>query len=136
LGRKRGFSLISAIFLLVVLSALGAAIVNVTTAQHAGSALDVQGARAYQAARAGVEWGLYQKVNGSCAASSSFAMPATSALSQFSVTVACVKTASVTPGLDRYQVIAIACNQPSAGGACPNPSASPNYVERVVQVEF
>ena len=56
----RGFVLPSAIFLLVVLAALAAFLVNISTTQNMTSAQDVQGARAYQAARAGIEWGLYQ----------------------------------------------------------------------------
>ena len=59
LKRIRGFALVSAIFILVVLAALGAFIVSISTSQQIGSALDVQGVRAYQAARAGIEWGLY-----------------------------------------------------------------------------
>ena len=58
--RLRGFTIVSAIFILVVLAGLGAFIVNVSTNQQIGSALDVQGVRAYQAARAGIEWGVYQ----------------------------------------------------------------------------
>lgn len=60
--RKRtgGFSLISAIFLLVVVTLLGAYVVTLSTSQQATEALDVEGARAYQAARAGVEWGAWQ----------------------------------------------------------------------------
>jgi MSHA biogenesis protein MshP len=53
---QRGFSLISAIFLLVVLAALGAAMVTFSTSQNQNLALDVLGSRAYQAANAGVEW--------------------------------------------------------------------------------
>lgn len=59
-NRARGFSLISAIFLLVVVSLLGAYIATLASNQHIGEALDVEGARAYQAARAGVEWGAWQ----------------------------------------------------------------------------
>lgn len=55
-----GFVLPSAIFLLVILASLAAFLVRVSTTQSTTSAQDVQGARAYQAARAGVEWGLYQ----------------------------------------------------------------------------
>lgn len=56
----RGFAIVTAMFILVVLAALGAFIVNISTNQQIGSVLDVQGVRAYQAARAGLEWGLYQ----------------------------------------------------------------------------
>lgn len=55
-----GFALPSAIFLLVILASLAAFMVNISTTQSVTSAQDVQGAKAYQAARAGVEWGLYQ----------------------------------------------------------------------------
>jgi MSHA biogenesis protein MshP len=61
--RQTGFALVTAIFLLVVLAALGAFLVSISATQHAASALDVQGARAYQAARAGIEWGAYQVLN-------------------------------------------------------------------------
>ena len=131
----RGFSIVTAIFLLVVLSALGVALLSISTMQHAESALDVQGARAYQAARAGMEWGVYrQRVDGSCLASRDFPMPANGALSSFSVTVRCTPAAGVLP---RFQVIATACNQP-VGGVCSTANASnnPDYVQRVVQAEF
>jgi len=57
---QRGFAIVSAIFILVVLAGLGAAMLTISTAQQLGSALDVQGSRAYLAARAGLEWSLYR----------------------------------------------------------------------------
>ena len=64
---QRGFSLISAIFLLVVIAALGTFAVTLSTTQQQSAALDVMSARAYQAARAGIEWGAYQALrNGAC----------------------------------------------------------------------
>lgn len=57
---QRGFSIVMAIFLVVVLAILGAVIVSVLGLQSAGHQLDVLGARAYQAARAGIEWGAWQ----------------------------------------------------------------------------
>jgi MSHA biogenesis protein MshP len=59
-NKLHGFAIVTAIFILVVLAALGAFILNVFTNQQIGSALDVQGVRAYQAARAGIEWGLFK----------------------------------------------------------------------------
>ncbi len=58
---SRGFAIVSAIFLIVVLAALGVGIVVFSKAQQASSAYDVQGSRAYQAARAGLEWALYRR---------------------------------------------------------------------------
>lgn len=55
-----GFALVSAIFLLLLMAALGAFMVSFTSTQHASSALDMEGSRAYWAARAGLDWGLYQ----------------------------------------------------------------------------
>jgi MSHA biogenesis protein MshP len=87
---QAGFSLITAIFLVVVLAGLGGAIINITVSQRQGAALDVVGVRAYQAARAGIEWGLYQKLrNDSCAPTTPLAMPAGTTLSVFTVTVTC-----------------------------------------------
>ena len=53
---QRGFVLVAAVFLLVVLAALGAFMVTFTNTQQLASAQDVQGSRAYWAARAGLEW--------------------------------------------------------------------------------
>jgi MSHA biogenesis protein MshP len=58
-GRVQGgFSLISALFLLVVLAALGAYMVNISGTQHFTTLHALQGARAYHAARSGTEWGI------------------------------------------------------------------------------
>jgi MSHA biogenesis protein MshP len=85
-----GFSLITAIFLLVVLSGLAGVVMNLTISQTQSSALDVMGVRAYQAARAGIEWGLYQQLrNDSCSASAAVAIPAGNTLSSFTVIVEC-----------------------------------------------
>ena len=55
---QRGFAAISAIFLVVVLAALGAFMVTFSNTQQLTSAQDLQGTRAYWAARAGLEWGI------------------------------------------------------------------------------
>lgn len=138
LKSQAGVGLVTAIFLLVVIAGLAAAMVSVFTAQQAGSALDVQGARAYQAARAGIEWGLFRQNNGAaCAGSNSFALPGTSMLAAYTVTVTC--TTVTGPGGDAATTVrrmtATACNQPS-GGACPAPGANLNYVERVIEVQL
>lgn len=53
---QHGFSIVAAIFILVVLAALAGFIVSMTTTQSMTLAQDVRAARAYQAARAGIEW--------------------------------------------------------------------------------
>ncbi|WP_019141386.1 hypothetical protein [Noviherbaspirillum massiliense] len=138
---KRGFSLVSAMFLLVVLSTLGAAILNISTAQHMSSALDVQGARAYQAARAGIEWGMYKQLQeNKCNNTTSFQLPAGSTLGAFTVTVECSSKDGPVSGagtnLKRWLITSTACNQPTATGICPNPGQNGAYVERRLQVQF
>lgn len=60
IAMQRGFSIVSAIFLLVVLASLGAVMLTFSSVQHTTSAQDLEGTRAYQAARSGIEFGLYQ----------------------------------------------------------------------------
>lgn len=103
-----GFSIVTAIFLLVILALLGAFLVRVATLQHTSSALDVESTRAYQAARAGVEWGAYQVLDP--ANTSGSALPACPAsptaltlagtLSGFSVSVTCARTTDTEANRD------------------------------------
>ncbi|MDR1708962.1 MAG: hypothetical protein LBS70_04495 [Candidatus Accumulibacter sp.] len=60
LKNHAGFVLPSAIFLLVVLASLAAFLVSISQTQNVTLAQNVQGSRAYEAARAGVEWGLFR----------------------------------------------------------------------------
>jgi MSHA biogenesis protein MshP len=53
---QTGFAAIAAIFLVLILAALGAFMVGFSNTQQLNSAQDVQGSRAYWAARAGLEW--------------------------------------------------------------------------------
>ncbi len=136
--RQRGFTAVTAIFILVVLTALGAFILSVSTSQQIGSALDVQGVRVYEAARSGVEWGLYRQLrDNSCAASTSF-VPPTPTLSAYTVTVTCVATPGTNGGPTVWTVTSTACNQPAgpAPGTCPNPNPGTRYLERRLDVTF
>ena len=65
--RQRGFSLVPALFLLIVLAALGAVAVRMLAVSQQTTVLAIQGTRAYAAARAGVEVAIYDAlVNGNC----------------------------------------------------------------------
>jgi MSHA biogenesis protein MshP len=151
LERQTGFSIVAAIFLLVVLALLGVAIVSVTGMQQSSGQLDVLGVRAYHSARAGMEWGASQVLDpnntlnpGSC---SPIVMPSCPAspqnlpalagsLSGFTVTVTCTQTADTTEGnrnVRVFQVVATACNQ---GASCPAAMPTSGYVERQVQASI
>ena len=55
---ERGFASIAAIFLLVVMAALGGFMLTFSNTQQLTSAQDLKGSQAYWAARAGLEWGM------------------------------------------------------------------------------
>ncbi len=55
--RQRGFSLVSAIFLLVVLAGLGAFAVRLNTIQQQTVTSGLRAAQAFEAARTGAAWG-------------------------------------------------------------------------------
>lgn len=134
---QRGFSLVSAIFLLVVIAALGTFAVTLSTTQQQGAALDVLGARAYQAARAGIEWGAYQVISNPAAincpvggASNPVAMPAApSTLVVFAVVdVSCwsyVPVSEAASTITMYRLISTATR---------GTVATSDYVERQMAV--
>lgn len=145
--RQAGVGLVTAIFLLVVIAGLATALVTIFTSQQASSQLDQQGTRAYQAARAGIEWGIFRQVRGGglCGAginngnpvTTSFALPAASMLRAYTVTVICtpVRFPGNDPTLTRTLIRATACNQPG-GGSCPNPTSNLDYVQRRIEVQL
>jgi MSHA biogenesis protein MshP len=153
----RGFAIVSAIFILVVLAALGAFILNISSNQQIGSALDVQGVRAYQAARAGLEWGVYKVQSTAaynfghtstdpntraCPATPVSFSPTAPTLSTFTVTVTCTTTTDPSGGPTIYTIQSIACTPANAtGNGCPNINATatapgPFYIERRLDVAF
>lgn len=129
----RGIGLPAAIFLLVVLWLLGAFVVSITGTQQAQLALDVEGSRAYQAARAGIEWAAYQALDPdnslpgnvlpSCPASPT-ALPALAGgLAPYIVTVTCTET-TTTEGNEDVRTYAIVST------AKKGTAGTSRYVER------
>lgn len=86
----RGFALVPAIFLIVVLSVMAAWAVRLNVQQQQTVSLAVLGSRALAAANAGVEWGAWRALNGTCA-SGSLALGETT-LAGFTVAVTCTST--------------------------------------------
>lgn len=90
-NRENGFSLIPAIFLLVVLAVLGAVTVRLSAIEHHSVVLTIQSSRAYAAAQAGIEWAAYQAlVSGSC--TSSTLSLTEGGLAGFTVATTCTST--------------------------------------------
>jgi MSHA biogenesis protein MshP len=93
INRSGGFSMIAAIFLLVVLGALGVYMVSISQVQHLTTAHSLQGSRAYQAARAGIEWGIYRATNnGNCSAFPNTINFSSGGLADYQVTISCSLT--------------------------------------------
>lgn len=139
---QRGLGAITAVLVLVALAVLAAAIVRVGGAAHAAQAQDAQAARALLAARAGLEWGLYQAFNGSWTTCSNASQTLDlSADAGVRVTVSCNSrafnegeaSAGVAQQVRVYTIDATAC---AAATSCPDASAAvqPGYVERRLQI--
>ena len=91
-GSQSGFTLITALFLLIVVALLSVYMITIRNVQQSTVVFGQQGARAMQAAHTGLEWGIYEAVvNGLCVPST-FTATGT-ALSAFSINVSCSSSA-------------------------------------------
>lgn len=133
-----GFSLVSAIFLLVVIAALGLFTVTISTTQQQSSAMDVLGARAYQAAKAGIEWSIYRitRDGETCATLAQPIMPVGSQLADFNVNVICTHypdpfdpLSKYTDGTDEFLVYELTSTATTTSAV-----GSLGYLERQVRV--
>lgn len=128
---ESGFVLPTAIFLLVVLAALATYMVSLSRTSHISSALDVQGTRAYLAARAGIEWGAWQLLRNSTCAAASPHLALAGTLAAFSVDVSC--TPSGPPYTDGADTITVYVITSTATSGAPG---QVDYVERQIQASF
>jgi len=147
---QRGFGAIIAIVILVIMATLAAGLVRLGTTQQATSTQDILSARAWQVARAGDEWGLFQAFNalppwcvpGPVGAAQTVVVATLDlrASTGFLVTVTC-KSRSFNEGekspdtphvITTYSIDAIACNFPDPVNGCVNNTSAtvPGYVER------
>ncbi|CAK0755113.1 MSHA biogenesis protein MshP [Gammaproteobacteria bacterium] len=137
---QRGFGAIAAIVILVILTILSSSIVSISILQQTTSAQDILSAKAWQAARAGNEWGLYKAIKEkTCSPSMTLDLVADIG---FHVTVTCVsnsykegETYDETLKLFKsltvivYQIASVAC----LSNTCPATDASVadiGYIER------
>jgi MSHA biogenesis protein MshP len=112
--RQKGFSLVTAIFLLVVLATVGGFMVTIGGTQRTTSIAAIQGARAYQAARSGIEWAVYSIINApdpviACTNTidpGNFALSVTG-LNNFTVTLECTPTTHSEGGTNNVHVLSI-----------------------------
>lgn len=139
---SHGLGAVAVIIVLVTLAGLAAAVLRLGQQSQTASTQDVLAMRAASAARAGIEWGLYQAFKGSWTACSSAS--STLDLSTdlgMSVSVSCdsrlYNEGESAPGVPQtvrvYTIEALACNST----ACPDATAAvrAGYVERKRQVQ-
>ena len=146
-GRRpqSGLGAVTVIVVLVMLTGLAAAITRLSFGQQQSFAADIGMARALGAARAGIQWGLYQALKGSWSGCTG----ATQTLdlkadTGYLVTVSCSarspaynvgqKSDGTSAQTTRVYVIdAVACN--GSGASCPDAASATgaHYVERRLQ---
>lgn len=140
LRTQGGFAYIAAVILLVLMAGMATAIVRLNVSQANAATGAALGARASQAARAGLEWAFYQlKKNNDQGCAATQNLTDFQKDTGFVVTVRCSFTpynegqnpsdgSAVVKNI--YQVVAVACN--GSAGSCPddNSSAQVDYTER------
>jgi MSHA biogenesis protein MshP len=134
-----------AVFMIVTLAAIAVYLLTISTGQLETAAQDEQGARAYQAAKTGVDWAAYQMLINSggtfatsCTATSAsqnltFTAPQ---LSGFRAEIACSKVGSETESgvtVAVYLITVTGCNGSPTG--C-NTAVGSSYVERQLQLSL
>jgi MSHA biogenesis protein MshP len=136
--RARGFVLMLALFMIISLAAIGVYLLTVATGQLEAGIQDEQGARAYQAARAGVEWGAYQVLRNPAFATACAAGLQTenrtyiNGLSGFFAVITCQSAGTETEAgaaVRMFRITSKGCNQ----AGCPAASL-PTHVERELQL--
>lgn len=144
--RAQGYLLMAAIFILVVLAGLFVYLLTISTGQVAAVTQDEQATRAYQTARAAIEWGAFHIlrnpshafVTGTCSlAGGNTTLNQFNAMGApagtFTARLSCTRFDETEGGVAVrvYHLVATACNR----AACPqNPPDSTTYVEREIQL--
>ncbi len=127
-----GFSLVTALFLLVILAALGVFVITIGSTQQATSTLSILDARAMAAAESGLEWAVHRARNqpadlGCGGAGATFNLQGPG-LDGFSVGISCVVTPNIVEGAaPPYSMYALTVT------ASRGVTGSPDYVRRILQ---
>lgn len=125
---QRGVSLVSAVFLLVVLAGLAVFAVRISVLQQQTVSSNLLAAQAFHAAKSGVAWASHRAVNAGWCATQTLTL-AEAGTSGFTVDVACTQTTHTegTATINVY-VIDVLAEAGSYGG--------PDYVSRRLQAKI
>ena len=122
LKNNAGFTLVQAVFILVVLALLGVAMMRLIGVQSSTSVFALQGARAYQSARSGLEWGAAQ-------ASAGNSCNGTMTVENFNVDVTCSSQQFTEGPIGPYDVYRISAT------ATFGSYGSPDFVSRRAEMK-
>lgn len=121
---QRGFSLVTAIFLLAVIAGLGLAVTLMSGTQHVSFVQDIQGVKAHFAARSGVEYGVAKVINeGWCGTDSQ-------TIDGFSVAVNCSASGPISEAASSYQVYTLVAR------ASQGAKSTSSLINRTLRVTF
>jgi len=126
--KQGGFSLVSAVFLLVVLAGLGVYAVRINTLQQHTVTAGLRAAQAFHAARTGVASGAYRALNGGGCSSGTLNLTE-GATAGFRVSVQCIERTHIEGASTvRVFVFDVRAEAGAYGG--------PDYVSRRVQTKI
>lgn len=125
--QQKGFSIVMAIFILVILSLLGGYMVKLSGVQRTTALNAIQGARAYQAARSAMEWSIATTVttDGDCSGTTD--LSALTEVNGFQITLSISAPIDFSEGVANYKFYRI--NAKSEYGSY----TSADYVSRAVE---
>jgi len=126
--RQGGFSLVAAVFLLVVLAGLGVYAVRINTLQQQTVTAGLRAAQAYHAARSGIAWAAHRALNGGPCAAATLTL-SEGAAAGFRVAVQCVESTH-SEGSSSVRVLVFDARA-EAGGY-----GGPDYVSRRLQTKI
>lgn len=125
--KSRGFSLVGAIFLLVVVATLGAYMVTIGGAQQQSTVLSLLGNRALSAAESGMQWAIADVLaNDACFGAATFSVQG-GAGSAYAVSVNCTQDTYTEGAAYNLFRLSVTASRGSPG--------SPDYVERTLRAK-
>lgn len=121
-GAQRGASLVTAIFLIVVLASLGAFAVRLMAVQQQTTAAAIRSTQAMMAAQSGIDWAAHRALNGGVCAAATLALTEAGA-NGYSISVTCTQSTHSEAGatINVYSIEALAQSGVYGG---------PDYVSR------
>lgn len=107
--QQRGFAIISAIFLVIMLGTIALALFAISSSMHQSAALQVREANALNAARAGIQYAAYTEITGGVDGAACNSTTSLN-LNGFTVAVTCSGTQHTVRGQEQdvYQLNAVA----------------------------